>query len=192
MQTCLPLLAGDGGVVVPGPKPCHVPEPTIMGTHSHVSSCTGCWHRSGKGGRDAVPCMQGLCHSVRCCILWHRLCLGCGRDGYSILHALGAGTVGLGVASRGWQWPDSCAVASVVAPAHELTLAFLPHQPQGSGHQPAWDCAQCQDTAVRVTPASHGGVPGQGNSLRPNPDQAPFSCHFQLPRDAGGRRQRAC
>lgn len=133
----------------------------------------------------------GALQLFSCCILWHRLCLGCGRDGHGIFHAQGARTEGLGVASQGWQEPDSCAL--VVASAHGFTLAFfLFHQPQGSGHQPAWDCAQCQDAAVRVTRAGHRGVLGQWNSLRPTSDQAPFSSPFQLPRDAGGGRQRAC
>lgn len=51
----------------------------------------------------------------------------------------------------------------VAAPAHGLTLAlFLLHQPQGPGHQPAWDCAQRQDTAVRVASAWHGRTQGSG------------------------------
>lgn len=116
------------------------------------------------------------CHSAGCCILWHRLCLGCSRDGHGIFHAQGARTAGLGVAPRGWQEPDSCAMALVVASAHGPTLAFfLFHQPQGPGHQPAWDCAQCQDAAVRVSLTGHRGVLGQWNSLRPTPDQLPFS-----------------
>lgn len=61
------------------------------------------------------------------------------------------------------QYPSSCAMALVVAPVHGLTLAlFLLHQPQGPGHQPAWDCAQCQDAVVRVTPAWHGVSQGSG------------------------------
>lgn len=103
------------------------------------------------------------CYSTGCCIPWRRLCSGHGRDGHGVLHPQGAGTAGLGAASQSWQRPSSCAMTLVAAPAHGLTLTlFLLHQPQGPGHQPAWDCAQRQDAAVRVTLAWHAASRGSG------------------------------
>lgn len=83
--------------------------------------------------------------------------MGRGRDGRGSPPSTGCQNSGAGCC------PSSCAMALVAAPAHGLTLSlFLLHQPQGPGHQPAWDCAQRQDTAVRVTLAWRGGSQGSG------------------------------
>lgn len=75
----------------------------------------------------------------------------------------------VGAASWSWWYCSFCTMALVTAPAHGLTLVlFLLHQPQGPGYQPAWDCAQRQDAAVRVVLAWNWGCQGSGV----HPDQA--------------------
>lgn len=123
----------------------------------------------GKGAEMLSHVYRGL-GALLLRILWCRVCLGHIRDGHEVLHPQGARTVGLGAAFQSWQCPSSCAMALVAASAHGLTLAlFFLHQPQGPGHQPAWDCAQCQDAAVRVALAWHRGGPRATESTQAKP-----------------------
>lgn len=190
MQSWPPVLAGDAGVVAPVPEPCHILEPMAMGACPLVS-CTGCWHRSMEGGRNlshahsrlgALPLRWVLHPTVQALLgLWQRWPWGPPSTGCQDSGAV-------------CRFPEPLLLCYGVSGSTCPRVHTAPLSPlSAAGTWTSTVPGLCP--TPRRCGKSHASTawedPGQWSPPRPSPDCAPSSSHFQLPRDAGGWRQRA-
>lgn len=178
-------------------KPCHVPEPWLWVCIPWSPPALAAGTGPGNEAEMLCQALQGFWEpfcSAGCRILQCRPCSGHGRDGCggaSIYRVPGErGRVllcrsgvpqllhyGIGGSTCLWVHPGPLSPPSAAGTWTSTALGLCPTP------------RHCGKTHTGTT---WGGVPGRWSPPRPSPDCALSSSHFQLPCDAGGRRQCAC